>query len=242
MPNVVRPACVLLGIIMMASISVAEETLRDSLNRARENYDLEAALTIHSESSGDAAHDPIVHAETCLLLAELLRIDFENIGDTSPESRRKVGARIDVFAHEGLTTIRTLAESSERFRIQADLLGTMMRSKFKARKYRSEMEQCAARAMALDPSNATAYLSAAKLPLFGKDTLENGAAAMKLIERALVLDPDSEIGWIMRGSAEQKRGNQQQARADWHRALILNPQSALARNLLVKENETKRVR
>ena len=123
------------------------------------------------------------------------------------KQRRELGDRIDTVAEEGLHALQDHEETSETWRLRADLYGLMIRTDFQATKYRQTMIEAADRAMALDPQNPLAYLSRAKPYLFadpgrGQDL----DAATRLIDQALALNPGLEPARLLKAFAlhEQK--------------------------------------
>ncbi len=208
------------------------------IHTARQTYDLEAAKdtlqalrTPSIQASGDRGDR--VRVEAALLVAELERIDFEETPTEEQSLRREIGERIDAAAQEGLDLLADLGETSETQRIRADLVGTLIRSKFRGQKYRSRMESAAARALELDRSNARAWVSSAKPDLLrpgrGPKDLERG---LELVNHALEIDSSLEPALLLRGRALFELGRSEDARADWQRALELNPSCRLARDWL----------
>ena len=107
--------------------------------------------------------------ELALLVAELERIDFEELATSQKKQRREIGESIDAAADAGLETLDSLPETSCRQRMRADLLATKIRSDFRAKKHIDEMKAAATRALELDPGNARAMVTLAKPFLFADD-------------------------------------------------------------------------
>ncbi len=179
------------------------------------------------------AGDPaarFVHARACLLTAELLRVTWEAADPSARDTRQKLGARIDVAAQEGLAELEELPDSSERSRVEADLLATMIRSDFRARRLEARLRAAIDHALALDPDNARAQTSAAK-PLLFADAKHGGDphAALEVLDHALRLDPELESARLLRAVAWEKLGEPAKAEADWKEALRRNPACEPAR-------------
>ncbi len=205
--------------------------LKERLERARLHWDAAAATGILSTSRElDGSEARRLQVEAGLALASILRVEYEQTPEGEREARRVLGSRIDVAAEEALDLLDGLPESSERERIRADLLATMIRSDFRAQRYRDRLNAAIERALELDPGNPRALVSAAKPLVFapegqGRD-LE---AAVDRLDRALVVEPDLEAALLLRAEAFRRLGDAEAARADWRRALEVNPASQPAR-------------
>lgn len=169
-----------------------------------------------------------LHVRAALAVAELLRIEFEE--SASSADRRVLGMRIDATAEEALALLTTLPPSSESERMRADLIATMIRSDFRARKYEADFERAVAAALELDPGNARAWVSRAKPFLFaGAEHGGDVREAKRLLDHALELDPGLESARLLRALAHRALGETAAARADWRRALADNPDCLPAR-------------
>lgn len=231
-----RTIVVLAGVMASAASGVASDAreLDRALADAVRRYDLGAATASLSavraaRGEGPSAELTELHVRASLAVSELLRLDFERLGEKSAEQRRILGQRIDATAGEGLEVLAGLPESSEHQRIRADLIATMIRSDFRAKKYESEFKAAVGRALELDDANARAWVSAAKPYLFapperGRDLAE----AIRLLDRALVLDPGLEPALLLRAHAHDQLGEAAAAERDWREALRVNPDSAPA--------------
>ncbi len=217
---------------------LTQSPVSSDLAEARETYDLEAAIEIADSLA--AVHDEtptnefiLEAAEADLLVAELLRIEFEMTPEDEREARRELGDRIDSAAQRGLDRIDSLEESSRVLRVRADLIATLIRSKFRGQKYRRSMNQAARRAIELDPSNASAWVTLAKPPAFkpGRDDADR-AEALEMLDEALTLDPDHETARVMRGRMLYELGDEAAARSEWSSVLKQNPRCRPARDLL----------
>jgi tetratricopeptide (TPR) repeat protein len=207
----------------------AEPALATSVEAALRSYDLTAATValagVRDARASDQNSDlERLHAVAALGVAELLRIEFEGLPSGQADDRRELGGRIDATAREGLRVVDRLPESSERERMRADLIATMIRSDFRAKKHEHEFNNAVSRALELDEDNPSAWVSAAKPFLFappqrGKD-LEQ---ALRHLDRALELDPTLESALLLRAVAHRESGDQDAARADWRAALDRNP-------------------
>ena len=167
-------------------------------------------------------------AKSALLLAELTRMEYESM-EASPRDIRLKGRHIDEVAQIGLDTLKKLPKVSERYRIEADFLGTMIRSRYKGKKYSSRMEDATEKALELGPDNPEAMITAAKRPLFASDSHGGDVPkALAYLDKALAINPDHEQALVFHGIAQEKLGHSEEARADWSRALDINPASKLA--------------
>ena len=221
-------------------VSAQEHVIASQLNTARLAYDLDAAAAVLADALDAAKVDPtpdakLLVAEAALLAAELRRIEWERIPESDFADRRPLGDAIDEAAEIGIQALDTMPPDSEVYRLTADLLAVMIRSDYRAKKYRKEMEASAAKAIELDPANARAYVSQAK-PFVFAEPHEGGdpEKAVALLSKALELDPDLETARCLRGLAYQKAGKIDEARADWELALKKNPHCRPAEEELAK--------
>ncbi len=233
------------GAMVLAAGSAAAGPLQElgaRLAEVRRHYDAEAAVGVLNDvrtarRAGEIRGSDAVglHVRAALAAAELLRIDYEDTPDDEAAERRTLGQRIDVAADEGLDLVDELPETSERERLRADLVATKIRSDYRAQKYEDEFSAAVARALELDPDNPRALATAAKRALFAPP--EHGgdpAEAVRLLDRALELDPDLESARLLRALAHEKLGEIDEAAADWRRVLEGNPDAAPAREGLAR--------
>jgi tetratricopeptide (TPR) repeat protein len=216
-------------------------SLGRALDEAVRRYDVAAATTVMSEarvarSSSDSPQFAALHVRAALAVAELLRIELEGLAPGAAEQRRLLGLRIDAAAEDGLTVLDGLPDSSEAQRTRADLIATMIRSDFRAKKYELSFRVAVDRALELDPGNAQAWVSSAKPYLFAEP--EHGgdvAEALRRLDRALELDPQLESARLLRAVAHDKAGDPAAADRDWQAALRANPQCRPALERLNQE-------
>lgn len=223
--------CVLCAAVAAAQTPPEAVKLSRELDEAVRRYDLPTTTSVLSQvraarGSADAAGLQELQVRASLAVAELLRLELEGLEDGSSERRRVLGQRIDATAEEGLSVLDGLPESSESQRIRADLIATMIRSDFRARKYEPEFRAAVDRSLALDDGNARAWVSAAKPYLFapsgqGRDLSEG----IRLLDRALELAPDLEPALLLRAYAHEQAGDRAAADRDWRAALRVNPHS-----------------
>jgi len=183
---------------------------------------LSRARTLHRSSPSAAS--ALLVARAGLLAAELLRVEYEEAKEAGA-ARDTLGQRIDAFAEEALAALPAAAPGSERWRIEADLVATMIRSDFRARKHEARLRAAIAEARRLDPANPRALVSEAKPLLFAPP--EHGrdlAAGVALLDRALALDPRLEPARLLRAFAREQLGERAAAAADWRAALAANPE------------------
>jgi tetratricopeptide (TPR) repeat protein len=201
----------------------------ESITAAERTYDLQAGRSVLDACSLEAsgAGDEILSenlARAALLVAELYRIDFEELPPSQKKQRREFGESIDAAADTGLEALASLPETSCRQRIRADLLATKIRSDFRAKKYAKEMEAAAARALELDPGNARAMVTLAKPPLFADDRHGRDLdEAIRVLSDALAIDPTVESALLLRALAFEMQGETEACQRDLEAALAANP-------------------
>jgi tetratricopeptide (TPR) repeat protein len=232
-----------LGFVLLWLIAIAalaqEADLHQRFSEAQFNFDRALAETLLPEfkqvaQSGNSQNLWLNFATAALLVAELRRGDYEH-QSLDKKARRQLGRDIDDTAKAGLASLQSLPESSERYRLEADLLGTMIRSKFKGMKYQPRLEKAIARALGLDENNANAWVSHARRPLFAPSNQGGDPAlALEYLDRAIKLDPEHVQALLFRGAAQAKLGKPTLADADWSRATKLNPNTAEARDRLLE--------
>lgn len=204
--------------------------LARALDAAVRGYDASVAGAVLSEArvaraAADSPELAALHARAALAVAELLRLELEALGPGEGEQRRLLGQRIDAAAEDGLAAVAGMPETSEVERTRADLIATMIRSDFRAKKHEAAFRAAVDRALALDPSNARAWVSSAKPYLFAAP--EQGgdvAEALRRLDRALELDPELEPARLLRAFAHDTLGDAAAAERDWQAALRANPQ------------------
>jgi hypothetical protein len=206
--------------------------------RAERRWDGDAAVAALTNARALARSAPgpaaaALQIRAGLLTAELLRVRFERAAGGPAGERERLGQQIDAFAEEALALLVAQPESSERYRLEADLLATMIRSDFRAKKYEARFNAAVARARELDPANPRALVAAAKPFLFappgrGRDP----ARGIELLDRALALDRRLEAALLLRAFAREQLGDRVGAEADWRTALGFNPDCAPARESL----------
>jgi tetratricopeptide (TPR) repeat protein len=214
------------------------ESLRALLDGAVRTYDTAAATEVLSRvrslyRANTTPELTELHLRSSLAVAELLRVEMEWVAESEPAARRTLGQRIDATAREGLELVPALPESSERWRMGADLLATLIRSDFRAKKHEKNFKEAAARALEIDDRNARAWVSNAKPYLFAPpDRGRDLGEAVRLLNRALDLEPDLESARLLRALAYDELGNTEFARADWQTVLDNNPTCKPARRAL----------
>lgn len=231
-------------LLSIPSFAASFDELMAEAGRVTHEYDLAAGAElidqmkpIVDEDSSD--EQKLTLASVALMVAELRRMEYETT-DAEPREKRLLGRTIDDAAETGLRALKTATKTSERWRIRADLYGTMIRSKFKGKKYGGEMDKATEKALELDPKNANAIVTGSKRALFAKPSQGGDVPkALEMLNEALDLDPNHERALIFRGIAYEKLGNDDQAEVDWKQALQLNPHSRLAKeNLQSMEKAT----
>ena len=224
------------GVALGATTPTFEE-LTVEAEEAQLQYDLQKAESLMDELRAYVSQHPNVEsrmalARAALLVAELRRMEYETT-DLAPRPKRLLGRTIDAAAKIGHDVLDDLPDVSEKWRITADLYGTMIRSKYKGNKYSGEMDRATERALELDPQNPNAIVTGCKRALFAKPSQGGDVPkAIETLNRALEIDPDHERALIFRGIAYDKLGQKDLAAQDWQRALEMNPFSRLARTQL----------
>ena len=199
------------------------------LEQAARTYDRAAAEALLPAT----AQNNDLAARTRLLCAELYRIEFEQLPESAVKERREIGKTIDVHAEAGMLLLGSLPDTSEKFRIRADLLGTMIRSNYRAGKMKGEMKASVDEALRLDAANAKAIVSQAKMLIFNPSAsdseLREGEA---LVRRALEIDPALEQARLLQAHALERLGEREKAVAIWEACLQANPACTPARKAL----------
>lgn len=207
------------------------------LAEAARTYNLQKAQALaHSlEPTGDL-ESILLRANARLLIAELMRIEFEQLPEGAARQRRALGKDIDATVDGGLSLVNALPDNSDKYRMKADLIGAKIRSPFRAGKYKDEMNQAVAEALHHDPNNARAHVSNAKTwilrPSATREELRRGLVCL---DTALGLDNTLEQAWLLRAYALEKLGETDKAAALWKQCLDRNPDCAPARDALEKQ-------
>lgn len=151
------------GAVDLESIAAEVAAAQRSYNVENAKQLLDELSDAVSDSSSEEAKFGLAHA--ALLVAELIRLDYEQ-NDLPPKELRLMGREIDDAARTGHEILKSVPDVSEKFRIKADLWGTMIRSDFKGKKYGGEMDSAAKKALTMGAGNPNAYVTASKRPLF----------------------------------------------------------------------------
>ena len=216
-------------VLMLLLIQSVLAQTGTELEQASRTYDRAAAEALLPTT----AQDNELAARARLLCAELYRIEFEQLPESAVKERREIGKTIDVHAEAGMLLLESLPDTSEKFRIRADLLGTMIRSNYRAGKMKGEMKAAVDEALRLDPANAKAIVSQAKMLIFNPSAsdseLREGEA---LVRRALEIDPALEQARLLQAHAMERLGEREKAVAIWEACLQANPACTPARKAL----------
>jgi len=226
----------LIALILFAEPDLA--AIRATLDVAERTYDAGAvAVSLEALDAVDApsrdADWRAVRLRSLLLAAELERVRFEQLAASAGKERRELGGRIDAYAEAGLSEVGLLPETSESHRIKADLIGAMIRSNHRAGKMKGEMKSAIDAALRLDPGNAKAVVSRAKMLIFNPAaTPADLEAGLELLEQALGLHPDLEQAALLQAHAWDQLGEPDKAAAIWRQCLQGNPECNPARRAL----------
>lgn len=213
------------------------ESLRPQVEKAIHEYHQEMGAALLNELQVTVTANPsdeghLLVARLALSVSELRRMDYETT-TLGPRDKRLFGRTIDDVSNIGIDTAKLLPDSSEKFRIIADLYAPMIRSKYKGQKFIDEMDKATERAIELDPDNPRAIVTSCKRALFAKERQGGDVEeALEKLNRALEIDPELGIALVFRGIAYDKLGKLELAEKDWSRALELNPHSRIARENL----------
>ena len=219
-----------LMIVSMLSHGATLEELCAEYAKVRHEYDVSAAeeLLVEFEAylgSDDSVESRMAFVRSALLVAELNRLDYEK-GVIKPIHKRELGKKIDAAARLGHEVLATLDDTSEKYRMTADLWGSMIRSNFQGKKHGKKMQDASAKALELDMNNPYAHVTAAKRPLFAPEKRGGDRAkAVAHLNRALELDPVCESALILRAVAHEENDDMELSGKDWARVLELNPNS-----------------
>lgn len=223
----------MIGLVLIGLVAMAQPLA--TLDRAERTYDLAAVRTVQRalEVTEPAQRDVewrTLAMRAHLLAAELLRIEFEARPANATAERRALGKAIDTEARAGLLVLEELPDTSEKFRCKADLIGTMIRSSYRAGNLRADMRAAIDQALALDPENPRALVSAAKLVVFDPNAkADELREAMATLTGVLTRSPDLEQAALMMAHAHQRLGEVAQATQIWRDCLQRNPDCAPAR-------------
>jgi tetratricopeptide (TPR) repeat protein len=233
----------LIGLLLVGLALAVQPGLSDvasAFDRGERVYDVEVVEEAlkHLEGIAPANRDQewhVLYVRGCLLAAELLRIEFEGLSETDTRGRRDIGKRIDAHADAGLNALNALPDASDTFRSKADLLGAKIRSNYRAGKLKGDMRAAIDRALTLDPANALALVSAAKMSVFNPNATEEELRdGVRTLERANALRPGMEQAALMLAHAHQRLGDLEKATEIWRECLRGNPDCAPASRALAR--------
>lgn len=225
-------------LILFLSADSATANWQARILEARRSYEYAPvnALIEELRAATQRDNDPVLAtalAETYLAKAELLRIDFEMLPNDAADDRNGLGAAIDAAAKAGLKVCESLPADSETYRLRADLRGTLIRTKYRAKKHRKKMEADARRALRLDPTNARAYATRAKPYLFADDRHGGDIeTALDLLQTALDLDSSIESVHLLQAYAFAESGRTEEAVRHYEAILDSNPNCRPANDAL----------
>ncbi len=223
------PICFALALFLAPHLAATPlEDLAADYREARKNFDPAAAEALLLEfeaylGQDDSAEAKMEFVRTALLVAELNRLDYEEKGLT-PLEKRRLGKKIDDAAQTAHKLLETMEDSSEKYRMAADLWGARIRSNFQGKKFGKKMEEASDKALELGEDNPYAHVTASKRPLFAPEKRGGDIdKALKHLNKALELRPGCESALILRGILHERNDNLQLARKDWQQVLDANP-------------------
>lgn len=227
-------------ILLLMIAQPALDEIGGALTQAERSYDVSGVESaLNSLALVPVAERALewhaLEARGRLLAADLRRIEFEQLPESAAKERRDLGKAIDAHAEAGLAAVALLPESSETHRYKADLIGTMIRSNYRAGKLKGDMKSAIDAALRQEPRNAKAMVSHAKMLVFNPQAshadLTQGVA---LLEQALAIDGELEAAELLRAHALEQLGDHAAAMAIWAQCLQANPACKPARDALEK--------
>ncbi len=229
-----RYGCCIALFVGLGSTAFASDW-QERLETIRRSYSLESVNELIAGMTADqGAGDPTAVAEAYLIKAEILRFEWETLPEDA-EERERVADELDAAAWAGIERCRLLSASSETFRLHADLLGTLIRSRYRAKKHRAEMEADAQLAIELDSKNARAYVSKAKPFLFASERHGGDIeAAIELLDTALELDDSLENAKLLRAYGLEQLDERDAALAAYREIVQRNPQCRPAKHAIAE--------
>lgn len=217
------------------------EEVRTQYDEANRKYDMALADQAYANAKAFAEATPsaeatLALAQAALLAATLKRLEFGiEEDDLKYKDKRNLGKEIDTIADVGQAAIAQLPESSEKYRMMADLYGAMIRTDFQGKRYGDKMTEAAEKAITLDEKNPLALVTGSKRLIFAKERrggdMEKG---FERLNRALEIDPTCVSALVLRGYAHERNKDLAAARKDWEAALALNPHCRPAKESLAR--------
>jgi tetratricopeptide (TPR) repeat protein len=225
-------------VVILATAASAEDldALRAKAEHARQEQDLSAAEAAYEALAHYATEHPddeakLAAVRAALTVCEFNRYDYLKLNEI--EKRRAVGDTIDALAKTAHETLATLPDTSEKFRLTADLYATMIRTQYHGKQYAKDMDAAASKALEMDPTNPDAYVTSSKRQLYAPEKRGGDVeAALEKLNKAIELNPQHAQAWVLRGIAHEKLGNKEAAQADWKKAQEINPHARAARENL----------
>lgn len=232
----------LAGLLLVAGaeagpLNVFEARLEGAARRyaAEEARRLADEVAAHHAEARSREVDGLL-ARALLLVADLHRMEYELLPETDGPGRRALGAIIDDAATRALDILKVMDNIAETWRMRADLYGAMIRSDYRATRFRKRMDEAIAKALELDPENPRARVSAARPLIFaGPEHGQDLHAALEQLDRALALEPGLEAARMLRAVALEKLGRIDEAKAQWQALLEVNPDCVPAKRRLEEE-------
>ncbi len=232
--------------LLMLTIAVAAQAqdgtplaeFEKRLETATTRYDTEAARALaddlHKQYETTRDRDTgYLLVRALVLVADLHRMEYELLPEDAGSKRRTLGNIIDDAATEALDVLEVMDNTSEVWRMRADLYGTMIRSDYRATRYQDRMQDAIDKALALNPENPRAHESAARPLVFADEEHgRNLEKAMAHIEKALALAPGLESARVLEAVVLEEMGRTNDAKAQWQAILEDNPHCVPAQRRL----------
>ena len=133
-----------------------------------------------------------------------------------PREKRLLGRTIDEAARIGHQALNKAPTVSEKWRIKADLIGTMIRSKYKGNKYGGEMDKATEKALELDPDNPRIMHELARNYIRSG----NNTRAVAMFGQLIRHEPDNELALFIVGLAAAERRDYELTVATLGRPLV----------------------
>jgi len=223
----------MIHVFLAASLTGSLLAASEGLEKARDQEDrpqLEHALASLSAAAEKAPNDAAAQYQAALAAAYLAEISLELRDKAAAERAAKAG----IPAAERAVALKP--DNAEYYRILGTLCGQVIPANvLLGISYGKRAEEVIAKAIALDPNSAKAYLSRG-IGNYYKPAMFGGGPepAIRDLRRAIELDPKSAEAYLWLGLALRKAHQNAQAREAFTKSLELNPNRVWTRQQLDK--------